>query len=398
MANILIAGGGIGGLVAAGCLLLDGHDVEIYEQAPELGEIGAGIQQSANATHVMRHLGVLDALKEVAFVPPVTEFRLFDTGEVLQSLELAATHEERHKAPYLQLHRADYHAILSARIHDLKPDCIRLNASAAGFRETTDGVILLLADGSEVFGDLLIGADGIRSVIRRQLVGKYQPKYTGDSCWRLMVPVDHLPSNFLQGKSTVWVGPARHAVVYFLRGGSLLNFVGVVELDEWIQESWTQKRPWDELWDDYQGWNQNILTIIQKGDRDACYRWSLNVHPHLDSWASDRVALLGDAAHPTLPYLAQGAAMAVEDGAVLARAIARAGSIPDALRLYETHRIPRTRKIVDGSFANRNLFHLPDETSLRREFAKRNIDKERADWLYSYNPLTADIEADVFAS
>jgi len=391
VAKILIAGAGIGGLVAAGCLLLDGHDVEIYEQAPELGEIGAGIQQSANATHVMRHLGVLDALNDVAFVPPVTEFRLFDTGEVLQALELAATHEERHNAPYLQLHRADYHAILSARIQDMKPDCIRLNATAAGFRENGDGVTLLLADGSEVSGDLLIGADGVKSAIRRQLVGENRPEYTGDSCWRLTVPIDRLPENFLEGKSSIWVGPAKHAVIYFLRGGSLLNFVGVVELDEWIKESWTQKRPWEELWTDYQGWHEDILTILQKADKDACYRWSLNVHPHLDSWISERVALIGDAAHPTLPYLAQGAAMAVEDGAVITRALADAGSVQDALRLFETHRIPRTRKIVDSSHANRSLFHLPDNASLRREFAKRNMDKERADWLYSYNPLTVDL-------
>lgn len=391
MAKVIVAGAGIGGLVAAGCLLLAGHDVDVYEQAPELGEIGAGIQQSANATHVMDHLGVLTDLQAVAFVPPVTEFRLFDRGDVLQSLALAATHEERHGAPYLQLHRADYHAIVAKRVEALKPGCIHLNATAAGFRETADGVTLLLADGSEVSGDLLIGADGIKSAIRLQIAGANTPEYTGDSAWRLTVPIDRLPPDFLEGKSSIWVGPAKHAVIYFLRGGSILNFVGVVELDEWIEESWTQKRPWQELRTDYEGWHEDILTIIETADRNACYRWSLNVHPHLESWCTNRVALLGDAAHPTLPYLAQGAAMAVEDGAALTRALDGTDSVADALRVYEGHRKPRARRIVDESQRNRSLFHLPDEAALREAFAKRNMDKERSDWLYNYNPLTVDL-------
>lgn len=391
MSRIIIAGAGIGGLAAAGCLLLAGHDVDIYEQAPELGEIGAGIQQSANATHVMRHLGVLDSLMDVAFVPPVTEFRLFDTGEVLQALSLADAHEERHGAPYLQLHRADYHRILAARIEALKPGIIHLNAAAAGFDETDDQVTLTLADGRTVSGDLLIGADGIKSAVRRQLAGENTPQYTGDSAWRLTVPIDRLPDNFMDGKSSIWVGPDKHAVIYFLRGGTLLNFVGAVELDEWIEESWTQRRPWADLRADFEGWHPEILTIIDAADRDQCFQWSLNVHPHLDRWCTARTALLGDAAHPTLPYMAQGAAMAVEDGAILARALDDAADTPAALALYEAHRKPRARRIVDESHDNRALFHLPSEDALRAAFAKRNMDRERANWLYSYNPMTVPL-------
>ena len=391
MARVLIAGAGIGGLAAAGCLLLAGHEVEVYEQAPELGEVGAGIQQSANATHVLRHLGILDALEERAFRPPVTEFRLFDSGEVLQALALAATHEQRHGAPYLQLHRADYHAALAARIEDLAPGCIRLGATASGFREDARGVALRLAGGRNVAGDLLIGADGIKSAIRRQIAGGNRPRYTGDSAWRLLVPVERLPRAFLDGKSSIWVGPGKHAVVYFLRAGALLNFVGAVELAERIDESWTQKRPWEELRADFAGWHPDILTIVDAADRDACFRWALNAHPHLARWTTARVALLGDAAHPMLPYVAQGAAMAVEDAAVLARSLDEAGSIPDALALYERHRKPRARRVVEESGDNRRLFHLPDEAALRAAFAGRNMDRERSDWLYSYNPLTVEL-------
>ena len=391
MAKVLIAGAGIGGLAAAGCLLLAGHDVEIYEQAPALGEVGAGIQQSANATHVLRHLGVLEVLEERAFRPPVTEFRLFDSGEVLQALALAATHEERHGAPYLQLHRADYHAVLAARIEELKPGCVRLGATAVGFREDPGSVTLHLAGGGRASGDLLIGADGIKSAVRRQIAGENRPRYTGDSAWRLIVPVERLPAGFLDGKSSIWVGPDKHAVVYFLRAGALLNFVGAVELEERIEESWTQRRPWEELRADFEGWHPDILTIVDAADRDACFRWALNAHPHLSRWSTARVALLGDAAHPMLPYVAQGAAMAVEDAAVLARALDEAGSVPDALALYEGHRKPRARRVVEESRDNRRLFHLPNEDALRAAFAERNMDRERSDWLYSYNPLAVNL-------
>lgn len=387
----LIVGAGLGGLTTAACLLQAGFDVEIYEQANELGEIGAGIQQSANAMHVMRHLEILEAIEAVAFRPPVTQFRLFDSGEVLQELSLAAMHEERFGAPYFQVHRADLHEILVARVRALKPDAIQLGAQATGYKERDGHVELRLEGRAAARGDILIGADGIRSAIRHQIAGANTPEYTGDSAWRLTLPVTELPENFLEGKSSIWVGPDKHAVVYFLRGGQLLNFVAAVELDEWIEESWTQRRPWEELRADFEGWHRDILTIIERADRNTCYRWALNVHPSLDRWSTERTTLLGDAAHPTLPYLAQGAAMAVEDAAVLTRSLQMSGSVHDALRRYERNRIERTSRIVRESGENRALFHLPTIDALRAAFAKRNMDQERANWLYSYNPLTVEL-------
>jgi salicylate hydroxylase len=190
---------------------------------------------------------------------------------------------------------------------------------------------------------------------------------------------------------SVFVGPGRHAVCYYLRGGALLNFVGCVETDEISEESWTVKFPWEKLKSDYRGWNPAIQAIIDAADKDACYRWSLHNRPPAPSWSTKRVTLLGDAAHPTLPYLAQGAAMAIEDGAVLTRALAMSDTIADALQLYQRNRIERTSKIVAQSTANRELFHLPSEQAIRAAFAKRNQGEDRNKWLYSYNPLTVPL-------
>jgi len=396
--KIIISGAGLGGLTAAANLLLAGHDVEIYEQAPVLGEVGAGIQQSANAMHVMRHLGVEDRLAAVAFRPPVTQFRLYNTGEVLQELALADIHEQRHGAPYYQLHRADFHQILVDRVRELKPDAIHLNATGIGFEEDDDGVTLKLADGRAVRGDVLVGADGIKSAIRRQIAGENKPQYTGDAAWRLTVPSIRLPENFLERKSSIWVGPGKHAVIYFLRGGELLNFVGAVECDEWTDESWTQKQPWENLRRDFEGWHPDILTIIDAADKDECYRWALNVHPPLPNWSTKRTTLLGDAAHPTLPYLAQGAVMAIEDAAVFTRALGHGKTVADALQVYQFNRMERTARIVRESTENRKLFHLNTLDELKDAFAKRNMDRERSNWLYNYNPLTVELETPPLAA
>ncbi len=164
-----------------------------------------------------------------------------------------------------------------------------------------------------------------------------------------------------------------------------------METDDISEESWTVKYPWENLKEDFRGWNPNIQAVIDAADRDACYRWSLHYRKPIKNWSTKRVTLLGDAAHPTLPYLAQGAAMAIEDGAVLTRALAMRQSIPDALQLYQRNRIDRTARIVEQSTANRTLFHLPSEQAIRDAFAKRNEGEDRNKWLYSYNPLTVPL-------
>src|SRR3954471_6518715 len=204
------------------------------------------------------------------------------------------------------------------------------------------------------------------------MFGAAPATYTGDAAWRAVVPTERLPKDLLEQVMSVFMGPDGHVVCYYLRGGALLNFVGIVETDHVSEESWTVKLPWDELKAQYRGWHPALQTVIDAADKDQCYRWSLFNRPPIGEWSTRRVTLLGDAAHPTLPYLAQGAAMAIEDGAVLTRALAMRDMIGDALQLYQRNRIERTSKIVATSTANRELFHLPSEAAIRAAFAKRN--------------------------
>jgi salicylate hydroxylase len=215
--------------------------------------------------------------------------------------------------------------------------------------------------------------------------------HTGDAAWRIIVPTENLPKGMFPQVMSVWMGPGAHIVCYYLRAGQIFNFAGLVETDEVSEESWTARFPWEELKRDFAGWHPNIQTIIDLADKDQCFRWSLFYRPPIDNWSGRRVTMLGDAVHATLPYLAQGAAMSVEDGAVLTRCLDMAQSVPDALQLYQRNRIARTTKIVEISGANRDLFHLRDQDELRRAFKNRQEGASRNAWLYSYNALTAEL-------
>jgi len=390
--KVLIAGAGLGGLTAAAFLMLRGHTVQVFEQAPELGEVGAGIQLSANAVKVMDSIGLRQQLERSAVRPLAYEFRRFDTGEMLHRVPLNEndTHERVHGTPYFHIHRGDLHRMLATRVQELDPNCIRLSARATGFSESDSGVRIELDDGRQFSGDVLVGADGIKSFIRPRIVGADKPSYTGQAAWRVVVPTERLPVGIMPHVVTVWCGPKNYAVVYYVRGGSLLNFVGCHER-AWEEESWTARRPWAELQQDYAGWHPDVQTIIEAMDHDQCFRWALNSRVPHESWSTARATLLGDAIHPTLPYMAQGAVMAVEDAAVLSRCLSGTEPISSALERYQRNRASRTARIVRESSEHGELFHITDAAEMRDAFARKDIARSRREWLYCYDPLTVEL-------
>ncbi len=392
MKKILIVGGGIGGMTAAACLLQAGFDVDVFEQAPRLGEVGAGIQLSANPMRVLRHLGLVEQLEQVGVRPSSYQFRMFDTGEVLQEVPLGDGYLDRHGVPYLSVHRADLLDALIGAVRALNANAVTLNAKLVDFSEDVNGITLSFEDGNEVHGDVLLGADGIKSIVRERILGKTAVHYTGDQSWRILVPAERLAAEMRPDTVNICVGPGKHGVIYPIRPNGLVNMVGCVEYETWDDESWTTRYPWSELKGDFEGWSDDVQAIIDGADRDECYRWAMNNRPPVDNWSTGRATLLGDAAHPTLPYMAQGGGMAIEDGAVFSRAFEQEKDIAQALQLYQRNRLDRTARIVNESSANRQMFHLPSVEALRAAFANRDINAERNDWLFSYDPTTVELK------
>jgi salicylate hydroxylase len=384
--DIIVVGAGIGGLAAAAALLQSGHRARVYEQAPQLGEVGAGIQMSANAVKVLDHLGLRARFAATAVRPKAFEIRRFDSGELLHRLPLGEQHEQRHGAPYFQIHRSDLHGALQEAVRG-RGGAVALDAKAHRIEEDAHGATVFFENGTTASAELIIGADGIKSTVRQHVLGADHPTFTGQVAWRCTVPTARIPPALRTDiVSTVWCGPKNHAVTYYLRSGDLLNFVGCVERP-WEEESWTTRRPWAELDADYPGWHPMVRAVIDHVDRDQCFRWALNARVPGTIWSTPRVTLLGDAVHATLPYMAQGAAMAIEDAAVLARALDLPGALQERLQTYARHRAPRTARVVEESGEMGELYHIGDAERMRQAFQERNIAKSRNEWLYPYDPL-----------
>lgn len=389
--DVLIVGAGIAGLTAAGLLLRSGHKVRIFEQSKTLGEVGAGIQISANAGHVLDALDLRAPLLAISFTPEGWLSRGYLSGDIVNEFAIGEDHERRHGFPYCMMHRADLHALLVEAVRKIDRKAIRLGASATGYSESANGVSLHLADGEIVQGDLLIGADGVKSVIRCQIVGPDQPVYSGLAAWRGLIPADRLPKDIMGPINTTFVGPGRHMVLYWLGRQKLMNFVAPVETEMEVRESWTVRAPWSDLKADFEGWHPVVQTIIDAADRDACYRWALNIRKPVRNWRSERAVVIGDAAHPTLPFLAQGAALAIEDAGVLSRALASRDAVPDMLERFQNARFDRTARVVDGAARLAQMNHQASEKALRAAMRKgADVARERDGWLYNYNPMTVD--------
>lgn len=373
--NIAVIGAGIGGLAVASLLHRAGHEVSVYEQAPRFARVGAGIQMAPNAMKVLRGLGIEERVRSIGFQSELALSREWNTGEVTGELKLGREVEERYGAPYLFLHRADLHAAIESVV---PAGVVHLNRKLSGLEQNSDTVELAFADGSQVRADVVIGADGVHSLVREILLGPEQPRFTGRVAYRTTFAASRLRAPIAAAR-TKWWGSDRHMVVYYVtKALDELYFVtSVPESAEWMTpESWSAKGDLEALRTAYSGFHPEVQTVL-----DACpevYKWALLERDPLPRWHEGRVVLLGDACHPMTPYMAQGAASALEDAAVLTRCLQDLArdDLQRAFTLYEASRKPRASAIQMGSSQNNWLRGATDPS-----------------WVYGYNAFTAPLGA-----
>lgn len=393
--RILIAGGGIGGMAAALSLLRRGYDVRVYEQAPELGEVGAGVQISPNGSRALDALGVFEQLKAASCAPRRKEFRLWNTGRAWPMFDLGEIAIEKYGYPYLTVYRPDLLQTLVDAVRALSPDAIHLGHTVENVDVRDDGVTLHFQNGERADGDLLVGADGVKSTVRRCLFGDDEAQFTGMIAWRAVIPMERLPEHMRGMVGWTWIGPGGHLVNYPLRGGKLMNMIGTIERDDWQVESWYAQGSIEECANDFKGWHEDVQTLIHAAP--AVLKWAFMERQPRQKWTQGRATLLGDACHATLPFLAQGAVMSIEDGVVLGRCLDTFSDPLEALLRYENARVERTSKMVRGAKENTARFH--ESALATEEGAVRYMESEwsrdpindRYDWLYRYDVLTTEI-------
>jgi len=385
--RVLVAGGGIGGLTTALALAQSGFPVEVLEQAEEFSESGAGIQLGPNAVHVLRALGVDVRLAPKAVAPEGVH--LFDarTGVGLTTVPLGPLAELRYGAPYWVVHRADLQNALLGAARDNDNIRIRQPFRVAECRQDGQRVHALSEDGdAPASGGALIGADGWRSSVRARIGLRGNPVYSGKAAWRMTVSTDQAPAPFRQRGIGLWLSPQAHMVHYPVRGGAEINVVVIVN-DAEAPEGWNTPGEADDFMGALDGWPETITAFL--ANLPGWRRWALWDMPPPRPWSSGRITLLGDAAHPVLPFLASGGALAIEDAAVLARALQEAKGNPlAAFPAYEERRRPRAARVRAHSRRMGRIYHMDTIMRWSRNqvltIQSPHALLRRNDWLYSY--------------
>ncbi len=387
--KIGIIGGGIGGTATARALLNKGFDVTIFEQAPAFGEVGAGVQITPNAVKAILGLGCQDALYKAAFYPQAVVGRHWQSGRENFRIDLGPEFRTHYQAPFIHIHRADLLDIFAA---DLPADICHFNKKCTGITQTPRGARAVFSDGTEFEAGLIIGADGVRSVVRQSVFGAGDLRWTGHQCYRALVPTGGVVPH-TDPVSAFWMGPKAHVVTYYVKGGDAVNIVAVTEAPEWVEESWSTRASRDQMLGDFDGWHPHLQELFA-GVTDV-FNWGLFDRDPMETWSQGAVTLLGDACHPMLPFLSQGAAMAIEDAYVLGEALALyPGDLSAALAAYEGERLPRTARVQLEARERGRTYHLPTEAEMAArdaEYARRAKEDPRTtgintDWVYDYDP------------
>ena len=369
--HIAIIGAGIAGLAISAALRKSGIDTTIYEQAPGFARVGAGIQMSPNAMRVLDGIGVGKKVRAAAFAPPSWRNRDHDTGDMSNEHELGDSALARYGVPYLLMHRGDLHEALHSAVPD---ETIRYGHTLVGLEQSDDDVTLRFAGGEAARAEAVIAADGVHSVVRDRMLGVEAPRFTGNAAYRTTFSASLLGGRVLDD-SVKWWGPDRHIVIYYVTSRrDEIYFTTSHPEPDWQVESWSSKGELGALRETFAGFHEDVRAVL-----NACpdvHKWALFERDPLPRWSEGRVTLIGDACHPMTPYMAQGAATALEDAAVLSRCLTdgRSGSYGDAFERFEAARKPRTSEIQAASHRN--------------EFMRRRTDP---DWVYGYDAWTVEL-------
>jgi salicylate hydroxylase len=381
--KIAIVGGGLAGLAAAQALKTFGTKAEVFETAPALGEIGAAVNVSPQAVKALQAIGVGDKVAAVANSSPGIYTRNMQTGEFLElnDRHKAAAH---YGAPYYTFHRAD---LLDALANGLDHSAIHLGHRLTGIEERSDRILLAFANGTEVEAEIVIAADGVRSVIRQALYGDDNPTYTGQMVWRALLNGGDVPAEVLEPTGHIqWVGPGCHLLAYYIRGRKLVNIVTQEDTDKWVEEGWSTRGDPDEMRLSFPNPEPRLETLLSVVT--ACSKWGLFTRPLTQNWGRGRIQLIGDAAHAMLPNAGQGACQAFEDAYILARWLEACRDPVEAFGNFRRIRIPRVHGVQRLSFSNARFKHMRDSAAVKESIASgKSSVHGNADWVWGYDPI-----------